>query len=54
MTDNNHKNILETRDVKLWYGHAEALHGINLDFPEKELPHLLVPQALVSQLTCVR
>ncbi|KAA8381149.1 phosphate ABC transporter ATP-binding protein [Leuconostoc carnosum] len=43
MTDNNHKNILETRDVKLWYGHAEALHGINLDFPEKGITALIGP-----------
>jgi phosphate transport system ATP-binding protein len=35
MTDIKQKNILETRDVKLWYGQKEALHGINLNFPEK-------------------
>ena len=35
MTERTQKNILETRDVKLWYGQKEALHGINLTFPEK-------------------
>jgi len=43
MTDIKQKNILETRDVKLWYGQKEALHGINLNFPEKGITALIGP-----------
>ena len=43
MTDSTQKNILETRDVKLWYGQKEALHGINLTFPEKGITALIGP-----------
>ncbi|MGX7051807.1 phosphate ABC transporter ATP-binding protein PstB [Leuconostoc palmae] len=43
MTDTTQKNILETRDVKLWYGQKEALHGINLTFPEKGITALIGP-----------
>ncbi|WP_220738773.1 phosphate ABC transporter ATP-binding protein PstB [Leuconostoc miyukkimchii] len=43
MTDSKQKNILETRDVKLWYGQKEALHGINLNFPQKGITALIGP-----------
>ena len=43
MTESTQKNILETRDVKLWYGKKEALHGINLTFPEKGITALIGP-----------
>ncbi|ANY12009.1 phosphate ABC transporter ATP-binding protein [Leuconostoc lactis] len=43
MTESTQKNILETRDVKLWYGKKEALHGINLSFPEKGITALIGP-----------
>ncbi|MCT8388547.1 phosphate ABC transporter ATP-binding protein [Leuconostoc holzapfelii] len=43
MTERTQKNILETRDVKLWYGQKEALHGINLTFPEKGITALIGP-----------
>lgn len=37
------KSILRTRNVKLWYGQKEALHGIDLDFPEKGITALIGP-----------
>lgn len=43
MTETKQNNILETRDVKLWYGQKEALHGINLSFPEKGITALIGP-----------
>lgn len=43
MTESTQKNILETRDVKLWYGKKEALHGINISFPEKGITALIGP-----------
>lgn len=43
MTESTQKNILETRDVKLWYGKKEALHGIDLTFPEKGITALIGP-----------
>ena len=43
MTESTQKNILETRDVKLWYSKKEALHGINLSFPEKGITALIGP-----------
>ncbi|AQN78911.1 phosphate ABC transporter ATP-binding protein [Leuconostoc garlicum] len=43
MTESTQKNILETRDVKLWYCKKEALHGINLSFPEKGITALIGP-----------
>lgn len=43
MTDMKQDNILETRDVKLWYGQKEALHGVNLNFPKKGITALIGP-----------
>ena len=43
MTESTQKNILETRDAKLWYGKKEALHGIHLSFPEKGITALIGP-----------
>ena len=37
------ENIITSRDVHLSYGNVEALHGINLDFEEKELTALIGP-----------
>jgi len=31
------------RDLKLWYGESEALHGINVDFAEKQVTALIGP-----------
>ncbi|MBS9336265.1 phosphate ABC transporter ATP-binding protein PstB [Fructobacillus papyrifericola] len=42
MTKEN-ETILETSNVKLWYGNKEALHGIDLDFPEKGITALIGP-----------
>ncbi|CAH1854088.1 phosphate ABC transporter ATP-binding protein PstB [Convivina intestini] len=39
----NQNNILITRDVRLWYGQKEALHGIDLDFPQKGITALIGP-----------
>ena len=36
-------NIMEAQNVKLSYGKFEALHGISLDFPEKQLTALIGP-----------
>ena len=43
MTDNQENTILSTRDVRLWYGQKEALHGIDLDFPNKGITALIGP-----------
>lgn len=37
------KNIITAKDVKLSYGDFEALHGINLNFEEKQLTALIGP-----------
>ncbi|MDF7638379.1 phosphate ABC transporter ATP-binding protein PstB [Lactobacillus sp. ESL0791] len=37
------KNIVTAKNVRLSYGKFEALHGISLDFPEKELTALIGP-----------
>ncbi|CAK1222898.1 phosphate ABC transporter ATP-binding protein PstB [Fructobacillus fructosus] len=42
MTKEN-ETILETSNVKLWYGNKEALHGIDLNFPEKGITALIGP-----------
>lgn len=36
-------NIMESQNVKLSYGKFEALHGISLNFPEKQLTALIGP-----------
>lgn len=43
MTDKQEKTILSTRDVRLWYGQKEALHGIDLDFTNKGITALIGP-----------
>lgn len=43
MTDKQEKTILSTRDVRLWYGQKEALHGVDLDFPNKGITALIGP-----------
>ena len=43
MTDKKEKTILSTRDVRLWYGQKEALHGIDLDFPNRGITALIGP-----------
>lgn len=37
------KTILITKDVRLSYGNKEALHGINLDFPDTGITALIGP-----------
>ena len=37
------KEIMTAKNVKLSYGNFEALHGIDLDFPEKRLTALIGP-----------
>ena len=37
------KNIITSKNVHLSYGNVEALHGISLDFEEKELTALIGP-----------
>ena len=37
------ENIITSKDVHLSYGNVEALHGISLDFEEKELTALIGP-----------
>lgn len=37
------KNVITTEDVHLYYGDFEALHGINLDFQEKQITALIGP-----------
>jgi phosphate transport system ATP-binding protein len=35
--------LLSTRDVHLWYGQKEALHGIDLDYPDRGITALIGP-----------
>ncbi len=37
------KNIITAENVRLYYGQKEALHGIDLSFPEKEITALIGP-----------
>ena len=37
------EDIITSKDVHLSYGNVEALHGISLDFEEKELTALIGP-----------
>lgn len=34
---------ISIRDLRLWYGDQEALHGINLDIPEKKITSFIGP-----------
>jgi len=36
-------SIITVRDLRLWYGDTEALHGINMDIPEKSITALIGP-----------
>ena len=43
MKKKEEKIILTTKDVFLYYGQKEALHGINLDFPDTGITALIGP-----------
>ena len=34
---------VSVKDLNLWYGHFQALHGITLDFPENKITALIGP-----------
>ena len=36
-------SIIETKDLRLWYGEKQALHGINMDIPRHEITALIGP-----------
>ena len=36
-------SIIETKDLQLWYGEKQALHGINMDIPRHEITALIGP-----------
>ena len=36
-------NIIEVRDMCLWYGANQALHHVSLDIPEKSITALIGP-----------
>ncbi len=36
-------NIIEVRDLNLWYGAHHALHGVSMDIPEHEITALIGP-----------
>ena len=36
-------DIITVKDLHLWYGSAEALHGISMDIPEKSITALIGP-----------
>ena len=36
-------SIIETKDLKLWYGEKQALHGINMAIPRHEITALIGP-----------
>lgn len=37
------ENVITTRNVRLYYGKHEALHGIDLDFPKQKITALIGP-----------
>lgn len=41
--DMANNNIITAENVRLYYGKHEALHGIDLDFPEKQITALIGP-----------
>ena len=36
-------NIIEVRDMNLWYGASQALHHVDIDIPEKSITALIGP-----------
>lgn len=36
-------NIIETKDLHLWYGNFEALKGVSIDIPQKQITALIGP-----------
>ena len=36
-------NIIETKDLHLWYGNFEALKGVSMDIPQKQITALIGP-----------
>ena len=36
-------SIIETKDLRLWYGEKQALHGINMEIPRHEITALIGP-----------
>ena len=36
-------NIIEVRDMNLWYGASQALHNVNINIPEKSITALIGP-----------
>ena len=36
-------SIIEAKDLKLWYGEKQALHGINMEIPRHEITALIGP-----------
>lgn len=37
------KNIIETKDLHLWYGSFEALKGVTMEIPEQQITALIGP-----------
>ena len=35
--------IIQVKDLNLWYGAHDALHGVNIDIPEHEITALIGP-----------
>lgn len=47
------EDIITSKDVHLSYGKVEALHGISLDFEERELTALIGPSGCGKSTFCV-
>ncbi len=38
-----HNPILEVRDLSLWYGQSQALHGVGLEIPQRQITAFIGP-----------
>ncbi len=44
-------NLIEVKDMCLWYGASQALHHVNIDIPEKSITALIGPSGC-GKSTC--
>jgi len=46
-------NIIETKDLKLWYGSTQALKGVSMEIPDKSITALIGPSGC-GKSTCLK